>query len=71
MAVGGLRGQGLSSHKGGSPIIRQLRNFGWPQKVLHPAGGVVRRQVDHTSGILMIVFTFGVLCRTGSCEVCE
>ena len=71
-AVGGLRGQGISTRNSGSPIILQLKNFGWPQPTLPQVGGVVQEGVKCMSGILMIVvFSIDVICRTGSIEVRE
>ena len=67
-AVGGLRGQGISTRNGGSPIILQLRNFGWPG----PAIPAAHDQVQQMSSVLMIVvFSVDVICRTGSVEVRE
>ena len=67
-AVGGLRGQGISTRNGGSPIILQLRNFGWPGNV--PAAP--NAHVAQMSAVLMIVvFSIDVICRTGSVEVRE
>ena len=69
-AVGGLRGQGISTRNGGSPIILQLRNFGWPGNVPSQASG--HSQVATMANVLMIVvFSIDVICRTGSCEVRE
>ena len=71
-AVGGLRGQGISTRNGGSPIILQLQDFGWPQTTLPQVGGVRQDHVASMSGILMIVvFSIDVICRTGSVEVRE
>ena len=67
-AVGGLRGQGISTRNGGSPIILQLKNFGWPGNV--PAAP--NAHVAQMSAVLMIVvFSIDVICRTGSVEVRE
>ena len=71
-AVGGLRGQGISTRNGGSPIILQLNNFGWPKTALPILGGNTQEHVKCMSGILMIVvFSIDVICRTGSVEVRE
>ena len=67
-AVGGLRGQGISTRNGGAPIILQLRNFGWPGNI--PAAP--NQHVAQMSSVLMIlVFSIDVICRTGSVEVRE
>ena len=68
-AVGGLRGQGISTRNGGSPIILQLRNFGWPGPAIPAAPN---DGVQTMSSVLMIVvFSIDVICRTGSVEVRE
>ena len=56
-------------HKnGGSPIILQLKNFGWPGNI--PAAP--NSHVAQMSSVLMIVvFAIDVICRTGSVEVRE
>ena len=67
-AVGGLRGQGISTRNGGSPIILQLKNFGWPGGVM-PAGNEHVQQMDDV--LMIVVFSIDVICRTGSVEVRE
>ena len=65
-AIGGLRGQGISTN-GGSPIILQLKDFGYPGPI--PAG---QEHVQNMRNVLMIVvFSIDVICRTGSCEIRE
>ena len=66
-AVGGLRGQGISTRNGGAPIILQLKNFGLPGT--SPAQNA---QAAKMTGCLMIVvFSVDLILRTGSCEVRE
>ncbi len=80
-AVGGLRGQGVSTRNGGAPVILQLRNFGnpiGPHAVNGDAGAtqggvaVSRYDTRTVDAVLMIVcFSVDIVCRTGSCEVRE
>ena len=80
-AVGGLRGQGISTRNGGAPVILQLRNFGvsnGPHDVAGNAaanqGGVNVSRYDtrKMDAVLMIVvFSVDIVCRTGSVEVRE
>ena len=66
-AVGGLRGQGISTRNGGSPIILQLKHVGWPA-----ATPAAHAHVQQMSSVLMlVVFSIDVICRTGSCEIRE
>ena len=68
-AVGGLRGQGISTRNGGSPIILQLKNFGWPGPAIPAAPNAGVAQMS--SVLVIVVFAIDVICRTGSCEVRE
>jgi hypothetical protein len=83
-AVGGLRGQGISTRNGGAPVILQLRNFGIENGPNHPGnagagilqtqGGVAANRYDtrKMDAVLMIVvFSVDIVCRTGSVEVRE
>ena len=84
-AVGGLRGQGISTRNGGAPVILQLRNWGvnnGPADVngaagagiLQTSGGVHANRFDtrKMDAVLMIVvFSVDIVCRTGSVEVRE
>ena len=80
-AVGGLRGQGISTRNGGSPIILQLRNFGvhnGPQDIAGDVnasqGGIVASRFDTRkmdACLMIVVFSVDIVCRTGSCEVRE
>ena len=80
-AVGGLRGQGISTRNGGAPVILQLRGCGYdtgPHNVNgNPAalqGGVAVSRFDtrKMDALLMIVvFSMDIVLRTGSCEVRE
>ena len=66
-AVGGLRGQGVSTRNGGAPIILQLRNFGMPGA--EPVGFADAQKMK---GVLaIVVFSLDLILRTGSCEVRE
>ena len=65
-AVGGLRGQGVSTRNGGAPIILQLKNFGLPVEATGHA------QASHMKSVLaIVVFSIVLILRTGSCEVRE
>ena len=83
-AVGGLRGQGISTRNGGAPVILQLRNFGVNNGpaadgvagagILQTSGGVAASRFDtrKMDAVLMIVvFSVDIVCRTGSVEVRE
>ena len=83
-AVGGLRGQGISTRNGGAPVILQLRNFGVENGPSDPGaananplvdqGGVAASRYDtrKMDAVLMIViFSVDIVCRTGSVEVRE
>ena len=67
-AVGGLRGQGISTRNGGSPLILQLRKFGLQAQdasVQNPA-------TQNMKGVLaIVVYSVDLILRTGSCEVRE
>ena len=66
-AVGGLRGQGVSTRNGGAPIILQLKNFGIPGA--QPVG---HETAQHMKSVLaIVVFSIDLILRTGSCEVRE
>ncbi len=80
-AVGGVRGQGISTRHGGAPVILQLRNSGvenGPHDVTGDAaahqGGVAVSRYDtrKMDAVLMIVeFCVDIVCHTGSVEVRE
>ena len=66
-AVGGLRGQGISTRNGGAPIVVQLRKFGIPGN--QPTG---HAEATRMKGILaIVVYSVDLVLRTGSCEVRE
>ena len=65
-AVGGLRGQGVSTRNGGAPIIVQLKKFGLPVAATNfPEASRMR------SVLAIVVFSIDLILRTGSCEVRE
>ena len=66
-AVGGLRGQGVSTRNGGAPIILQLKNFGMSGAA--PANHANAQQMK--SVLVIVVFSIDLILRTGSCEVRE
>ena len=70
-AVGGLRGQGVSTRNGGAPIILQLKKFGMPGTA--PAGfAAAPNDATKMKGVLaIVVFSIDLILRTGSCEVRE
>ena len=83
-AVGGLRGQGISTRNGGAPVILQLRNFGVnngpsgagvadPNPLVDQGGfAATRFDTRKMDAVLMIVvFSVDIVCRTGSVEVRE
>ena len=83
-AVGGLRGQGVSTRNGGAPVILQLRNFGvlnGPSNagaagagILQTQGGVAASRFDTSkmdAVLMIVVFSVDIVCRTGSVEVKE
>ena len=65
-AVGGLRGQGVSTRNGGAPIILQLKNFGLPVAATGHANASNMKSV-----LAIVVFSIDLILRTGSCEVRE
>ena len=70
-AVGGLRGQGISTRNGGAPIVVQLRNFGIGGAVTPALPADVGSAV-HMKGILaIVVYSVDLILRTGSCEMRE
>ena len=83
-AVGGLRGQGISTRNGGAPVILQLRNWGvanGPSQAGNPGAGVLQtgggeqanrfdtRKMDAV--LMIVIFSVDIVCRTGSVEVRE
>ena len=67
-AVGGLRGQGVSTRNGGAPVILQLRNFGMKSQDA-PTNNTQALQMK---GVLaVVVYSVDLILRTGSCEVRE
>ena len=85
-AVGGLRGQGISTRNGGAPVILQLRNAGYdggPQNIAGTAdangvlvdqGGVAATRFDTRKMddlLMIVVFSMDIVLRTGSCEIRE
>ena len=83
-AVGGLRGQGISTRNGGAPVILQLRNFGVRNgpvdagnanpNYLVDQGGVAASRVNASkmdAVLMIVVFSVDIVCRTGSVEVRE
>ena len=65
-AVGGLRGQGISTRNGGAPIILQLKKFGLPVAATGFAEASKMKSV-----LAIVVYSIDLILRTGSCEVRE
>ncbi len=75
-AVGGLRGQGISTRNGGAPVILQLRGCGFdggPDNLGGDAsahqGGVQVSRYDTRKFHHDRMFSVDIAGRTGSCEV--
>ena len=67
-AVGGLRGQGISTRNGGAPVILQLRNFG----LKATAAPVQNPEAQKMKGVMaIVVYSVDLILRTGSAEVRE